>query len=199
MATKIEIVNIALGLIGANLITSLQDDSDEARLVNTHYDVARDATLEAHPWTFALKRFEPNADADAPLFGWANAFIVPSEIVRVVSCDRIGPVPSGRGQNTYSPEQIDWQLERRRIMTNEAKVYAVGVERISNEGDYTNLFVHAFSAKLAMLISLPLTQSSKIFESMAILYENFMAEAKSRDGIQGRTRRIRQQSLDRAR
>ena len=198
MATKVEIVNIALGLLSANLISSFTgDDSDEAELARLHYDAARDATLEAQEWTFARKRFIPQKNATPPLFGYGNAFDIPSEILRVVSCDRIDRSPGNftPGDVIYQPEQVDWIVENRQILTNEEQLYARGIQRVTEEGKFSPLFVHAFAAKLAVLMALPLTQSATIATNMSGLYGAFIKEAKTRDGMQGRSRRIRQKSL----
>ena len=201
MTTKTEIVNLALAMISANLITSLDDDSDEARLANLNYAVARDATLESQEWTFAVKRFKPAQDKETPLFGYSTQFAVPPDILRVLTCDRLGDIPA----NMIDPEvitqydQIDWILEDNKILCNQAVVFARGVRRVTEEGKYSALFIHALAAKLGMLMAFPLTQSNTIFEKAAALYAAFLSEAKTRDGIQGRSRRIRNKSLLRAR
>jgi len=201
MATKIEIVNIALSLLSANTITSLGDDSDEARLATVHYGPALDATLESQEFSFARKRFIPALNATAPLFGWGRAFDIPSEILRVVSCDRIN-LPPGNftpGDVSYQPESVDYIIENRQILTNEGKIYARGIERVTQEGKFSPLFVHALAAKLAMLMAIPLTQSNQVATNMAGIYTVFMKEAKTRDGIQSPSKRIRQRSLLQAR
>ena len=201
MTTKTEIVNLSLAMISANLITSLDDDSDEARLANLNYSVARDATLESQEWTFAVKRFKPAKDKEIPLFGYGVQFTVPSEILRVLTCDRLGDIPA----NMIDPEvitqydQIDWILEDGKILCNQTVVFARGVRRVTEEGKYSALFIHALAAKLGMLMAFPLTQSNTIFEKAAALYGAFLSEAKTRDGIQGRSRRIRNKSLLRSR
>ncbi len=201
MSTKIEIINIALALLSANLITSVEDDNDEARLSKLHYEPARDATLEAQEWTFARKRFLPARNAVDPIFGYGKAYDIPSEILRVVSCDRIDRPPGNftPGDRTYQPEQVDWIVEDRQILTNEDKIYGRGIQRVESEGKFSPLFVHAFAAKLAVLMALPLTQSNTIATNMTGLYTAFIKEAKTRDGMQGRSKRIRNRALVQAR
>jgi len=188
-------------MISANLITSLDDDSDEARLARLNYDIARDATLESQEWTFAIKRFKPAKESEEPLFGWAFQYKVPSDILRVLTCDRLGDIPA----NMIDPEvitqydQINWILEDGKILCNEDVVFARGVKRVTETGKYSALFIHALAAKLGMLMAFPLTQSNTIFEKAASLLAAFLSEAKTRDGIQGRSRRIRNKSLLRSR
>lgn len=52
-------MNLALTFLGEKEITSIDDDSDAARVMKTQYVLARDATIESAEWTFAVKRFIP--------------------------------------------------------------------------------------------------------------------------------------------
>lgn len=201
MTDQVEIANIALTILGANLITSFDDDSDEAKLMRLHYGPARDATLEVQEWTFAVKRFTPDPDVEKPLFGWQFQYTIPSDIIRMLTCDRIGDIPANMIDPTVVTEfdQIDWIVENRKILANVDIIHARGIRRVESEALFSPLFVHAFAAKLALLMALPLTQSNTIFDKAALLYAAMISEAKSRDGIQGRSRRIRNKSLLRVR
>ena len=54
--TAVNIANQALANLGEDPITAFTDPTKRARIVNEHYPTIRDATLQAHPWTFALQR-----------------------------------------------------------------------------------------------------------------------------------------------
>ena len=164
-----------------------------------NYIPARDATLEAHDWTFAIKRFIPAKNATPPVYGAGQAFDVPPDIIRVVSVDLNNTYSQTFTPKINSEEQVDWQFERGQIICDQDIVYARGVMRIEEEGRFSPLFVHAFAAKLASLVALNLTASAEIQANMFGLYEQFISEAKSRDAIQGRSRRIRQRRLQKVR
>ena len=51
MNSQVEICNAALLSIGADTITSLTEDSDEAAFMNARFEAVRDAVLRAHPWS----------------------------------------------------------------------------------------------------------------------------------------------------
>jgi hypothetical protein len=53
---RVDIANLALGMIGAKRITALSDSTEEARVINNVYDTIRDKVLCEHAWTFAQKR-----------------------------------------------------------------------------------------------------------------------------------------------
>jgi hypothetical protein len=199
MSTKTEICNIALGLIGANLVIDVDaDDSTEARLCRINYLPAKLATLESQEWSFAIRRFNPSLDAAVPLYGWGNQFTVPPDIIRVISCDNPKSVYI-IDQAGLEPEQINWDFENGKILANVDVVYARGITQDVNEGDFSPAFVQAFAARIAMMVAIPLTQSQQLFQNAGGLYAGFLKEAKTRDGMQGRSKRIRNRSMLRVR
>ncbi len=55
--SAVQICNIALRRVQGEPITDLEtDDSKSAALCRTFYEPTRDALLEDHPWSFALRR-----------------------------------------------------------------------------------------------------------------------------------------------
>lgn len=206
MSVRIDIVNFALALLGESSLptNSIEDDSDKARTMKTFYYIARDATLEVAEWTFATRRFNPAKSAIIPEWGWANAYPIPSDIVRVTEVDRdiIGTTvinAPGLRRNSI-PHVVEFVSGiGRAILCNEDPIFCKGIRRIDDEGIYSPLFVEAFSAKLAYLAALPITSSNTIQKSMLALHVGLIRDAKSRDGMQSTTRRIRSNSLNDAR
>jgi hypothetical protein len=201
MSARIDIVNIALSLLGADSITSLEDDAPEAKIMKTHYYIARDATMEAHEWSFAIQRFKPAESVDDPLWGWSNSFTIPSDIMRVLQVDRnfTAAAISFNTSADMHRDQVAHVIESGKILCNEGTIYCTGIRRVEDEGIYSALFAHAFAAKLAMLACHALTESTTKFEAMAALYTQAIQEAKSRDGQQGTTRRLRHHQMRRSR
>ncbi len=195
MTEKVRIANIALNMLGEKAITSLDDDSDRARAIKIHYETARDSTLEAHEWTFAIKRWIPSPDATAPVWGPSHAFPIPSDVLRVISV---------HGDNssfsvTNDTEQVQWLVERNQVVCDEEVIYCRGIQRVEEEGRFTKLFDQALSAKLASLVAVSVSASVDLQANMLGFYAQFLADAKSRDGLQGRTRRIRNRTLQKSR
>lgn len=86
MATKTDIVNIALRRIGANKITDIdRDTTKEAVAARDLYEEARKELLNLHTWNFATKRDQLEASATPPAYGWDYAYIIPDDLIRVVS------------------------------------------------------------------------------------------------------------------
>jgi len=84
MASVVGICNQALAKLGATRIVALTDDTKQARLLNSIYEVKRDAELAANPWTFATKRAQIPASSTAPVFGWAYSYPLPSDYLAMV-------------------------------------------------------------------------------------------------------------------
>lgn len=194
MTERVDICNMALSWLGEDEITSIEDPSTRALQLKINYIPARDATLEAHEWSFAIERFVPGIVAGQPQWGDYNAFSVPAEIIRVLTVDRNTDTGMDLGR-IGGREQLDWVFERNLILCREDVIYCRGIRRIEEEGRFSPLFVHAFAAKLAALVALNLTASAEIQGNMYALYDQFISEAKSRDGLQGRSRRIRSRYL----
>jgi hypothetical protein len=193
---RVDIANMALSWLGESPITSIDDETDRANQIQINYVPARDATLEAHNWTFAIERFIPAINAVAPVYGAGVAFDIPPQILRVIAVDDNDAVGNATFTNKINARvQIDWQLEGDKIICNEAVIYCRGVRRIEEEGRFSPLFVHAFAAKLAFLLAQSITSDPNIAQNVYGMYEQFILEAKSRDGLQGRSMRIRNRQM----
>lgn len=202
MSARIDIVNNALIWLGANQITSLEDDSPEAILMKSCYYSTRDATLEEAEWSFAIKRFKPAMSQEKPIGGASNFFPVPSDILRVLRCDRPDAATWATISDSHSidrAQQVDWRIESGMILTNQESIVCKGIRRVEDEGIYSPLFCHAFSAHLAMLAAYPITESDGKFNAMSALYTMKIREAKSRDGLQGTSKRVRNRTIERVR
>jgi hypothetical protein len=188
--------------LGANQITSLEDDAPEAILMKTNYYAARDATLEDAEWSFAIKRWQPAQATEKPIAGASVYYPIPSDIIRVLRVDRPGADTYGSLSDRHSIDrapQADWRREGDNILCNESSIVCKGIRRIEDEGIYSPLFVHAFAAHLAMLCAYPITESDGKFNAMSALYQLKIQMAKSRDGIQGTSKRVRNRSFDNVR
>ena len=190
-------------MLGEARITSIEDETDTAKAVNDIYYMTRDATLEDSEWSFAMKEWIGTHLTQDPVWGARNAFSVPPDIIRVVrvEANRGGPFPSAeigmsdRIRTIYRRPEADWLLQSGVILTDEDAIVCTGIRRIEDEGIFSPLFALAFSANIAMLLSYTVTESNVKFNAMSALYEMYLTKARSRDGLQGSSKRIRNRSL----
>lgn len=155
------ICNLALSMIGASRILSMQDKTKEAEACLLHYDVTRDEVLRAHPWNFAIARTELTA-TEEPLFGWNAAFILPSDCLRVLDLNDISA--------TADPPA--WTVEGRRLLTNDTDSARIRyIFRNENCIEYDATFIQAFAVRLSATIAKRITNSDSIAAQQFQLYE----------------------------
>lgn len=174
MASVVEICNRALQKLGAARITSLTQDSVEARACNACYEVLRDAELRAHTWSFAITRATLAADAFAPDWGRTNAFQLPTDFLRVA--------------DDY-PEDLDthkdWLIEGRQIVTDDGDpIYLRYVKKVTDPNEMDPLFRELLSTKMAEEMCEALTQSNVKKDGLKVDYDKILAKAKKANAIE---------------
>ena len=209
MTTQTEICNKALGWLGANRISSLdiEEPSKEWLLCSENYDGLRDAVLEEREWTFAVKRIVLNPTGTDLAFGGEKQFAKPSDSLRILTVHdnavvRSQPVTSprvaSRGVHDI-PQAEGWQLEGDFILANADVVYVRYNRRVTEVGNFSATFTEALAQRLAAEFALPLTESRSLFDKMWSAYAAKISMGTVADGIQGRTRKVRSQTLIRRR
>lgn len=153
MASQVQIANRALTLCGAARIMDLSAQEKPAKAMAAVYDGVRDQSLATANWVFAMTRFNP-APSTAPLFGWAYAYVIPDEILRLVEIrDRfVGFVNLGPAVSDGLPREYEIE-ENKRILTDwEPPLNCRGVKRITSEASFDPLFVDYFVHELALAV-----------------------------------------------
>lgn len=174
MASEVEICNRALQKVGAKRITSLTENSVNARACNVAYSVLRDAELRAHPWNFAIARAELAADATDPDWGRAKSYTLPADFLRLID-----DYPE---DNSLTK---DWQIEGNKILTDDsAPIYIRYISRVTDPNLMDVLFREALSAKIAMEICEELTQSNTKLASLSEDYKMKIREARKTNAIE---------------
>lgn len=178
MASQIEICNKALTKVGATRITSLSDNSKQAKTLNAIYESTRDAELAAHPWTFAMARASLPASTTVPVFGWTKQFPLPPEYLRMVKV--------GENYVMYQGDNHElFQIEGRAILCDEASPLNIRfVQRIENTGLFSPLFVESLACRLAAEVAEDLTQSTSKREAAWQEWDRAIKLAKRTNAIE---------------
>lgn len=158
MSTVIEIVNLALTLLGENRIMALTDNSKPAREANAIYEITRDALLAGYNWSFAKSRAQLPASAIPPAFEWAYAYPLPSDCLRLLF---VGDYYAGVDLTDYrGAPTAPYAVEGREILTDMGSPLNLRyIKRLTNTTMYSANFAKALGARLAADLSEPLTQS----------------------------------------
>ena len=160
--TKISICNEALSMIGAKTIQSFDDNTENARRCAAIYDSSRKALLRMHPWSFAKKRMQLAPVVTHPTFGYAHAFPLPSDFVRVIDTGQIG-----------------YEIEGRHILANSNLINLVYVFDNQNEQTWDALFCECMALYLIKKIAKPITGSNAEGDSAWQELKNMLKQARA--------------------
>lgn len=168
MASETEVANMALGKLGdIDTIIDLNENNQAARTIKAIFAPTRDAVLRGHPWNCAGARKLLPADVTAPLWGFARAFTLP------VDCLRLNEVQG-------NPPR---RLEGRQILTDAAAPLAIQYNtRLENTGLWDAALTDAIAGCIAMQAAIKLTGKREIRDDLAREYGRYMPRAKNVDG-----------------
>lgn len=175
MATSdVAICNMALQKLGAARITSLSEDSPNARECNACYAAMRDLELRKHRWSFATRREALAADASAPAFGPAYSYTLPSDFLRLLEPD------PAENYNT-----LDWRIEGRKIVTDAAAPLNVRlIYRVEDPNEFDAAFAEALACRIALQTCEKITQSNTKMEAIRMQYKDAITEARRANAIE---------------
>lgn len=163
--TKVDICNAALGMLGANSITSFDEKSDRARLCVALYDKSRRALLRMHPWHCATKRTVLAAVGTPPAFGWSTAYPLPADFVRLLEIS-----------------EYCYELESNQVLCNATS--SVNLKYIydnTNETTWDALLVECMGLFMASQLSKPLTGSATDGDNYFAKMQTRMKSARAVD------------------
>jgi hypothetical protein len=168
MPSPVDICNRALSRVGAARITSLGDNTKQARACNSAYPIVRDEVLRAHPWNSAISRTSLSKLSDAPDFGYDAQYQLPADCLRVVE--------------VYDTK-LPWVVEGRVLLSSESTpLYIRYVKREEDTAQFDSMLVSAIASRLAVELCEELTQSNTKRERALTEYEAILARARLADG-----------------
>lgn len=180
MASKVEICNSALNMLGANNITDLTEDSKNARLLNQRYEPIRDAVFRTHAWNCLIKRIELAADTDTPTHEYTYQYTLPADCLRVL---RIGGHHDGSSSDLDNGQQF--KVEGRKVLTDETTVYLIYISKITDVNEYDTLLQETIAARLAAELCYAVTSSTSLAGQLKESYEEKLREARFTDATEG--------------
>lgn len=183
MPSVVDICNHAMDLLGAATITSLTENSKEARLCNRNFDKLRDDVFRSHPWNTAITRATLAKDSTAPAFGFANQFTLPTDpyCLRVLSLWNT----SVNNEVAAYDSNVMYKIEGRKILSNEGSCSITYIARITDTEQYDSLLSSAIAHRLASETAYAITGSNSVAQAMQGMYEARLREAKSVDAMEG--------------
>ncbi len=170
MASRVSVCNMALGLIGAEMIASITAPSTEAeRKCALYLDQAIDETLRLYPWNCAIKRCALAQDATAPTWGYTYAYALPVDYIRGLWAD---------------DQDIDFKIVSGKLHSDEETFNLEYISRIGVDAMDPALLA-AVMAKLAEYLAFAITNSGSMAEAMVKRFEMALVKASIADSQEG--------------
>lgn len=170
MTSKVEICNVALINLGADTITSLTEDSKEARKCNIIYDVVRKELLRGHPWNFAIKRQQLASEVSTPAFEYDYQFNLPSDCLRALKVfDQVS----------------EFKIEGKKIVSDDSTIKLLYIKDETDPAQFDSNFAYLLSLGIAAEIAYDITGNSQQAALMRSRYTQARREAKQWDGQEG--------------
>lgn len=151
MASKVDICNRALSYLGANLISSFDEQNKSAQFCRLFYTDVLEEVLRSHPWNFATRRVALNQVEYATESGLV-AYQLPADCLR----------PLRNASNT----QITYDIEDRYLLTHESTFTLVYIALVEDVNKYDTMFRKELAQALALELCSSLTNSSTIKQEL---------------------------------
>jgi hypothetical protein len=183
MPSVVDICNEAMDLLGAATITSLTENSKEARLCSRRFDTVRDAVLRSHPWNTAVTRASIARDSVAPAFGFSYQYTMPTDPY----CLRVLSFWNSNVDNEIAAydSQVMYKIEGRKILSNEGTCKITYIGRVTDTEQFDPMLSNTIAHRLAAETAYAITGSTSVSQQMQQLYEFRLREARSMDGMEG--------------
>lgn len=167
--TQTDICNNALILVGADRISSIDEDTKSAILLKAVYSLERDSSLRDHPWNSCKKRVTLSPNSTTPDFGYDYQYDLPSDYLKMI---------------VIYPFGTDYRIENGQILSDETTLDTIYIYRNTDESSWGTDFCKAFALRLAMTVGYALTQNASLVEALEKKYKIFLAEARSMNGME---------------
>jgi hypothetical protein len=170
-ATPVSICSNALLMLGDAPISSLDDNSDRARLASNIWPTARDYVLRRHPWNCAIKRESLNPDAQAPAFDFAYQYTLPGDLLRVLSV----------GLDT---ERLPYKVEGRKILCDVKPLLVRYVYRNEDLSTWDSALVWGMTQVMRAIFAYGITQSTSLEQLVETVMRDVLRQARATDGLE---------------
>lgn len=169
MATKVDICNLALDMLGAQRITGIDaPGNSREKFFALQYPQQRDGMLRRHRWHFAKVTVRLPRTGDNTIEPKRYSYALPG------NCLFVPPHKSG----------VDWKMRGRSLVSEvDAPIDVLIIQRVA-ESEFDPLFVDALAARLAFVGCEPLTQSNEKKNFAAEAYKMAMREARQANAFE---------------
>ena len=180
-STDTDICNMALMYIGegVNLISSLDEDSTEAKTCKFWFDRRRDLLMEVWPWEVAKEYATLTLVANDPNPDWRYSYRYPTDCLfaeRVLKGGDNTRYPESDPRVPFTTGQDDqgWL-----IFTDQTPACLKYVRRLTNTAYWKESFIDALAWSMAGVLALPLGRAVAFMTNADAKYQAALADAES--------------------
>jgi hypothetical protein len=181
--------NDALGQIGAAKITAIDDESINANHCLVFYPPLRDSLLRSHHWNFSITRVQLAQDVAPPVTGFAYAYTLPPDCLKVIEYAGSNPVLSGEPYglitDQYRPIPY-YKIEGGKLLSNDGVAYIVYIRQVTNADEWDALFYQVIATWLASKLAAAIPKDmKKSAELLNVAVNVLLPQALAVDGQEG--------------
>jgi hypothetical protein len=190
MASKTQICNRALVLLGLSRLTDVETDSTEtSEICNLVFDDLVDEVLSSGAWSNATFRAALNALDETPTYQYTYAFQLPTlpKILKVISV------------NEDSPGEVEYRIENGKLLTDESSISIKYIGRLTSTEDFGPYITRALIRRIALEISYTSVGRSDMTAMLQEDYARTLVECLANDNQQGTRPSIVANDLDEVR
>ena len=176
MASVVNMCNSALNLLGASTISSLTEDTKNARLCNQRFEPIRDRVFRSHNWNCLIKRVQLAQDSTGPVVEYTYGYTLPTDCLRVLKIHN--------GSTDSIKSALDYKIEGRKVVTDETTIYLVYIALITDPNEFDSYLREAISHQLAADICYAITNNSTLANNYMTRADERLREARFIDATE---------------
>ena len=174
--SQIQLYNEALLLVGANEISSVTEETNNATLCNRFFESARDYVTVNSRWNSVQSEASLTASATAPIVN--DKWLKKGELPNDPYCLRV--------LDAYvNGVNVDYEVVGRFLYSNDLPLDIRYVSRISDLSSISPGLFQAIALYLAYKISYPVTRDLQSVKDIYSLYQDHIREARMIDAHEG--------------
>jgi len=179
MASIVDIANNALNILGASTISSLTEDTKNARICNQRFENVRNRIFRSHPWNCLIKRVQLAQNSTAPVIEYTYAYALPSDFLRVLK------IHNGTTDSVAS--DMPYKVEGKNIITDEATVYLVYVSKDTDPNNYDSYLYEVLAYQLAADMAYGITNNATLAKNLLADADEKLRESRFVDAVENST------------
>lgn len=151
--TDISICARALVLLGAEPISSFEDEVDTARICALVYPNLKSSMMSRYGWRFLMRKAKLSRENGAPVATWQYKFIIPGEAISIPHA----VFSSAQGRLTTN----EFEVFQRRVLTNYPELWMDYVATVP-ESEWPAWFVDLMTKAMCAEIAFGVTDQQNV-------------------------------------